>query len=260
MSFTIEERNKVLTIYNNFMILRQEAYDAVNEGQSTPALEAQYEKAQGKINEMAEDYIKGLPIIPLSRCPFTNEIVSHSIDTFGIDGLWWNNESPQRPEEKLPKTFFGFTGAIKTAQPVEKFSFICSPGPEIPFVVPRLLVHPEIKAVIYSVKVGNHTAYPIFYFAQPMIYDVERINEWGTENYSYENAKGEAIWDSNFLLSEDYDFELAKWIEQGKLYWIKPEDSTMTLNDTVQGCPYIGLEGRKEISFIQDGEVWYNEE
>lgn len=260
MSFTIEERNKILGIYNNFVNLRQEAYDAIIDDQGTPKLDEQFEIAQEKINEMTKNYINGLPVIPLSRCPFTQQIINHSIDTFGLDGLWWDNESPQRPEEKLPETYFAFTGAIKTVQPVENFSFICSPGPEVPFVVPRLLERPEIKAVIYSIKIGNHMAYPIFYFAESKVYDVERINEWGTENYSYENAQGDAVWDSYFLLSEDYDFDLVKWIEESKLLWIKPADSSMTLNDTVQGCPYIGLDGRKEISFIQDGKVWYNQE
>jgi len=260
MSFSLEERNKILGIYNNFINLRQEAYDAINDDKGTPAIEEQYDKAQAKINEMAESYIKGLPIVPISRCPFTKETVNHSIDMFGIDGLWWNNEVPQRPEEKLPKTFFAYTGALKTEKPIEKFSFMCCPGPEIPFVVPRLLEQPEIKAVIYSIKVGNHTAYPIFYFAEPMAYNVERINNWATEDYSYENANGDAYADSYFMISEDYDFDLKKWIEQGKLLWIKPEDSSMALNESAEGCPYIGLEGRKEISYIQDGEIWFNEE
>lgn len=260
MSFSLEERNKILGIYNNFMILRQEAYDAIIDGNTDQKIEEQYNKSQEKINEMTENYIKGLPVIPLSRCPFTDEIVNHSIDTFGLDGLWWDNETPQRPAETLPATFFAFTGAIKTQEPVEDFPFICSPGPEVPFVIPRLLERPEIKAVIYSVKIGNHTAYPIFYFAKPMVYDVERLNEWGTENYSCENERGDAVWDSNFLLSEDYDFDLSKWIEKGKLLWIDSDDASMKLNSSVRGCPYIGLEGRKEISFIQDGKVWYNEE
>jgi len=260
MSFTFEERNKILSIYNNFLNLRQEAYDAINDGQGTPKLDEQYDKAQAKINEMTESYIKGLPIIPLSRCPFTNEIINHSIDTFGIDGLWWNNEVPQRPQENLPKTYLAYTGALKTVQPIEKFSFMCCPGPEVPFVVPRLLQQPEIKAVIYSIKVGNHIAYSVFYFAQPMVYSVERINEWGTENYSYKNEAGDGYWDSYDMLFEDYDFDLAKWIEQGKLLWIKPEDSTMTLMNSVQNCPYVGLDGKKIISFIQDGEIWFNEE
>lgn len=260
MSFTLEERNKILGIYNNFMNLRQEAYDAINDGQETPDLEEQFDKAQTKINEMTENYIRGLPVIPLSRCPFTNEVVNHSIDSFGIDGLWWNNESPQRPQEKLPKTYFALTGALKTEQPIEKFLFMCCPGPEVPFVVPRLLEQPDIKAVISSIKIGKHTAYPIFYFAQPVPENVERINEWGTDNYSYENANGDSYWDSYDMLSEDYDFDLTKWIEKGKLLWTKPGDSSIALNSSVQDCPYIGLNGKKVMSYIKDGEIWYNEE
>ncbi|MGE5329229.1 MAG: hypothetical protein ACM3KR_06970 [Deltaproteobacteria bacterium] len=260
MSFSLDERNKILRIYNNFINLRQEAYELINEGQGTPELEEQYEKAQEKINEMTDNYINGVPVIPLSRCPFTQEIVNHSIDNLGIDGLWWNNENPQRPEEKLPQTYFAITGALKTAQPIEKFPFLCCPGTEVPYVVPRLLKQPEIKAVIYSLKIGNHTAYPIFYFAESSVSNIERVNDWGTENYSYENEAGDSYWDSYDMLSEDYDFDLSRWIEQGKLFWIKPDDSAMTLMGSVQDCPYIGLDGKKVISYIQDGEIWFNEE
>ncbi len=39
--------------------------------------------------DLGKEYQSGLPIIPLSRCPFCQTIISHSLDTFGLDGLWW---------------------------------------------------------------------------------------------------------------------------------------------------------------------------
>src|SRR5689334_15262688 len=55
------------------------------------------------------EYARGVPVVPISRCPITNEVLRHSLDTFGLDGLWWDFESPCRPTESVPPTFAGLT-------------------------------------------------------------------------------------------------------------------------------------------------------
>ncbi len=53
----------------------------------------------------------------------------------------------------------------------------------------------------------------------------------------------------------DADFDLAPWIEQGKVFWIAPGDESMTLRSDVQGCPYLNLLGSREFVSICRGKV-----
>jgi hypothetical protein len=193
-----------------------------------------YWSLQGRLADLRECYCAKVPILPLSRCPFSGQVVHHSIDCHGIDGLWWNCEAPVRPAEHLPPTFFTLTGALKLRGTVAPAPFLCKPGPETPFVIPRLLKHRHIKAVISSLEVGEHLAFPIFYFADPIPYFIDRINTWGTNQYSFISEAGEYCWNDVPYDPMDADFGLAKWIKAGKLLWIAPGDEAMVLQSLVQ--------------------------
>ena len=52
------------------------------------------------------------------------------------------------------------------------------------------------------------------------------------------------------------DFDLSSWIGAGKLLWIGPGDTSLELRSDVEECPYLDLDGRREMSRIQDGKVW----
>ena len=154
------------------------------QGQETPeqkALEEQLTSMNKEIQVLLERYLKGLPVRELSRCPFTGEKFSIAIDDLGLDGLWWNVEAPKRPETKFPETWFAIDGALKLEGAPEKAPFLCCPGPDVPFVLPRLLEYIQIKAVISVVQIGSHIAYPIVYYADPMLYGEMRVDDWGTE-------------------------------------------------------------------------------
>lgn len=225
-------------------------------------------KASGmaeKIQELLRRYLEGLPVRDLSRCPFTGEKLSMVIDDLGLDGLWWNFDAPKRPENELPATYFALDGALKLGGEPEKFPFLCSPGPDVPFVLPRLLEFVQVKAVISSVQIGTHTAYPIVYYADPMLYGEKRVNDWGTKRY----------WETGSIIPElstpgqyvsltpdtgEYDFDLAPWIKAGKLLWIAPKDAGLTLHGHVSRCPYLDLPGSRRLKFIRDGKVWEEEE
>lgn len=207
-------------------------------------------------NELRRAYEDGLPMVALSRCPFTGEVFTHSLDTGGLDGLWWQHELPVRAiVEDLPETYFAFTGAVRLAAEPARAPFTCVPGPEVPFVVPRMLLHADVKAVVSYVRIGEQDAYPVVYFADPVPPMLERFNEWGSNHYEYESpTRGEAWHD---MVEEEavVDFDLARWIESGDLLWIAPGDTGLTLRSTVAGCPYLGLEGRRAWAYIDDGQV-----
>ncbi|HEV2953960.1 MAG TPA: hypothetical protein VG015_07705 [Candidatus Dormibacteraeota bacterium] len=198
-------------------------------------------------------YTEGLPRPTLSRCPITNAEVVHSIDTFGLDGLWWHYESALRPEESLPPTYLALTGAVHLAKDLEKATFLVVPGPEAPFVVPRMLVKEGVFAVVSHIKIGAHDGYPIFYFADPIPTGL-RFNTWGRPMYHLDD-NGDRLWNKAPEDEQELDFDLAPWIEQGKLLWIEPGDREAVLQKSVKGCPFIDLPGRRTFTWMQYGVV-----
>ena len=210
-----------------------------------------------RFSGVQDEYAAEVPVLPLARCPFSGELMEHSIDHFGLDGLWWNYEADVRPVEQLPATYFALTGAVRLSSPPPEAPFLCKPGPEVPYVVPRLLQQPAVKAVLSSLLIGENRGYAITYFASPMLYDVPRVNTWGTNDYKFRDETGQLRWDSQPDSPRDMDFDLAPWIAQGKLLWVAQGDATLTLRDTAGGCPYLQLEGRRSITRIQEGQVWW---
>ena len=57
-----------------------------------------------------------------------------------------------------------------------------------------------------------------------------------------------------------YDFDLAKWVDDGKLLWIAPDDPTFMIKKGTSGCPYLNLEGSRRFSVLFDGEYVEPEE
>jgi hypothetical protein len=199
-------------------------------------------------------YREGVPVKFISVCPFTHQALLHSIDDFGLDGLWWNNELPARPAEDVEYTFYALDGALEIGSSIEQFPFLCSPGPAVPFVLPRLLQNENIRAVLSSMKIGCHRAYLICYFSKTYLPELNRVNEFGLDFYRIHNL------DSTCLKSSYYDynrdFSLEEWIRQGKLLWIRPDDAQLILHSTVSDCPYCGLKGTKNQQYIQNGKLW----
>ncbi len=219
-------------------------------------LQVKFEMINKKLQKYYSQYEAGLPRYFLSRCPFTGVPIQLSIDTMGIDGLWWDYEAAVRPIEVLPLSVFAFTGAINIKSEIPKVPFLCKPGPGVPFVIPRLLINPEIKAVISTIKIGNITAWPIFYFAENIPSNLIRINDWGRDYYMAEtvNYEGYAMQTYDYYI--DYDFNLEFYIRTGRLLWIEPNDDEMKLNSTVSDCPYIGLKGNQYPIALYNGEMW----
>ncbi len=250
-----ESRSRILSEAFAALAALRDLEEEPDEGRG-PHLETEFQAALDRLEQARRAYREDLPGVALSRCPFTGELLSYSLDPFGLDGLWWDAEAPIRPlEEPLPSTFFALTGALCLEEPVERFPFLCKPGPEAPFVVPRLLAEPEIRAVISSVTIGPHSAYPVVYFASPEAPPVPRINTWGTNDYRFRDLAGNSVWDEVPEDPEDYAFDFASWIAEGKLLWIERNDSSLTLR-AGDGCPYLDLPGRRQPLRIQAGEVW----
>jgi hypothetical protein len=217
------------------------------------------------MNLLLEKYRGTLLNKPYSRCPFTGELLSLSIDTNGLDGLWWNSQNPIRLDKKAPSTFYAFDGAMKLGNTLETPPFTVLPGPEIPFVLPRLLNFDQVKAVISQVLIGEHIGYLIAYYCDPFLNYEPRINEWGTERYWEPNPiPGDLTtpgkWISLDPLKSERSFDLDYWILNGKLHWIAPMDETLRLRSSLTDCPFIQLSGSTKYQSVQKGVLSHIEE
>lgn len=259
---------RLLPLAENYDQLAAQLEELVDEGRTgskKSELETQLTDMDKEIQTLLGRYLEGLPVRDLSRCPFTGEKFSLAIDDLGLDGLWWNYDAPKRPEKEFPATYFALDGALKLGGDPENTSFLCSPGPDVPFVLPRLLEYIQVKAVISTIKIGPHTAYPIVYYADPMLYGEKRVNDWGTKRYWETGSIIPELWTPGQYVSltpdsSEYDFDLEPWIKAGKLLWIAPGDAGLTLHGHISHCPYLDLSGSRKLKFIRDGKVWEEEE
>ncbi len=91
--------------------------------------------------------------------------------------------------------YIQISGAVRVSRPIKSIPILVSPGPEVPFVLKTLLEQESVRAVIYSIEVGKHQAYPIFYFAESKHQEFELFDSWGQNFYKRENSDGKLIFD-----------------------------------------------------------------
>jgi hypothetical protein len=207
-----------------------------------------------EIGGLWERYLAALPIVTLSRSPLSGDLLEYAIDTVGVDGLWWNYNQPLRPLQQLPADFVGLAGALQVGDPVEKTPFEVRPGPEVPYVVPRLLALPGVRAVVSQVQIGPHTGYTIAYFAEHPEQVTHRVNTWGTDFYEIVDAQGVLTWSRDGdTAALNRDADLKPWMEAGKLLWIQPGDTSMILRSDARPCPFLVLKGSRLDCTLFDG-------
>lgn len=292
-AFTITERKQLLQA---FFELRRQRYDSNNEQYQLQERDPregkarlasfwkQYQAMTRHINQLENQYKAGVPIIPLSRCPYCQAINYHSLDYYDLDGLWWESvlgfdddrvgESSVRPREqhRLCPHFWMLSGALTPDHSLTVAPIMVKPGPEVPFVVTRLLQQYSMRVVISSVMVGAHTAYPIVYYSEKKPVGLKYpFAEWFNNSAVLVQEKGQInIVDapSKPLYYEneppyqfcDEDFELASWMEGGQVFWLALGDESLTLRQNMEGCPYLNLPGRRKRLFIDNGKCWAEDE
>jgi len=260
--FTEDERRALLDRYfreyNRWQDLDYRL--AVSDGNGQEALVSEADQLGRDLMDLRDQYRSNLPVLPLSRCPFCSQVLYHSLDTFGIDGLWWNYESPVRPVENLPATFHAITGALFLKDPLENAPFLCVPGPAAPYVIPGILENEHIEAVLSAVPVGRHQGYVITYYTDRPGISLPRPDSWGMNRWEILDSQGIYRWDSGPVFGKSPDFVLDRWISKGKLHWIEPGDRTCLLHEGTDNCPYLASQGIKKIQRIRNGERIMTEE
>ncbi|MCB1224759.1 MAG: zinc ribbon domain-containing protein [Verrucomicrobiales bacterium] len=212
------------------------------------------------LSELIEAYRNSLGSIPLSRCPFTQQVWSRRMDISGLEGLWWDYEAPVRVAEMEPEHFVALTGSLRPSTLLEDFPFLCKPGPEVPYVLRFLMQRPGIKAVMSRLPIGPHEGTAITYFSETPAAGFAVPNEWGSSRHAFIAADGGLVTTQDRISDDEFDYDLRPYLAQGQLLWIHPDDGDLALQSGVSDCPYLDQAGRRSPLFISRGQVWTAED
>lgn len=242
-----DERHRLLERYRAARAKRFAPPDQQPKGAALRRLDDQ-------IEGLREEYAARLPRVALSRCPYCQEPLRRAIDPYGLDGPWWLALGLVQPEEPAACEHFAvLLGALnlRGREPREVEDAV-EPGPEVPFVIPRLLALPGMRAVASSLTLAHgDVGYPIAYFGDPPPPSEELHQPWARRSYQVVDADGKPQGFS--IKSDPLDVDLGRWLETGALQWIAPDDAALALRTGKDGCPYLGLRGDPRPQEIQNG-------
>lgn len=244
---TKEERNRIIqdyeSVYNRWL-------KANKDGSLKPD---ELDELKREFRRLKSEYFAGLPRQAVSRCPHTAAPLVRVFDPWSVDGYWWQEgELAAYDEPVAGPTFAVLTGAVNlNGHPPKggprKEAHI---GPDVPFVIPRLLKLPSMVAVISCVDMDcGYKAYPIAYFSQEKPKPGSLTSTWRRTSYEWRDEKNAPCFG---YPTDPWDFELEPWIQQGKVMWIEPNDRGLKLVGKADGrCPYVGLPGQRGRQIIK---------
>ncbi len=211
--------------------------------QVPPMSESLKEETKRRRDLLLKRYFESLPRMPLSRCPWCLEPLVRTFDPWGLQGFWWQLGAHGTEPEPCPH-FRLLLGAVNLNGLPPSAGGEVAPGPEVPYVIPRILAMPTMIAVIAAQSLENgYTAFPIAYFSEVAPPQGSLTAEWNREDYVYEEAPGRRVWT---VRRDPWDFGLGPWVDSGKVCWIAPSDERLALVGPPVPFPYADLSGRRE--------------
>jgi hypothetical protein len=209
-----------------------------------------------KIDQLNAAYNEGLPRVVMSCCPICGRSLVRTFDPMGFDGLWWRSDYPTEEVPSCPH-FCVLSGAVTyQGLPPRAGSQEVSPGPEVPFVYPRLLGLPGVVAVISALPMENgYLAYSIGYFADKRPPGEQLVAGWRGKVHYWKDQLGGSGWR---IENDQWDFDLRPWLEQGKIRWTAPgSDRTKLADEPWDRCPYSDLPGQHKAVVVYDERHHY---
>jgi hypothetical protein len=207
-----------------------------------------------QIEPLIQEYWNILPAVELSRCPFCDERLLRVFDTVDLNGFWWMDRT-QRTSNEPPSCahFCLLTGAVNlNGRLVSGGLFECLPGPDVPYVIPRVLEFPTMNAVLSGIPMDcGYTAYSVTYFAEKPPAPKTLTHAWARKVFQFKDEGGKAGWD---IKDETYDYELAPWIKSGKLLWYADRRLNEAAKDPKR-CPFLDIPGKKRPQIVVDDQL-----
>jgi hypothetical protein len=248
----LASRQRALLLYNQRM---DESESHLPWSKEEDSALADAETQQRAAQKAEQDYFDRLPRVVMSCCPFDGKLLTRSFDRYGLDGLWWRSDASPSEVPTCPHFCF-LRGAVSLGtKKAHGGDFEAHIGPEIPYVIARILQKEGVMAVISHLEMSaGQVAYIIAYFAQRRPAAAELAANWPRTNYVYATGMGQHRWRMDDEVS---DFELGPWLEKGKIRWCRPGGDNKTLSDEPSSaCPYLKVKGRRERMVIQRDRVW----
>jgi hypothetical protein len=198
----------------------------------------------------AGEYADRLPRVVMGASPFGGAALKRAFDPFGLDGpFWWRDRPFAIDEPDAPPHFKVMLGALalNKRSPDETLDEVI-PGPEVPFVVPRLLELPGMVAVIAKLECETgDTAYPISYWSPETIATESLHQPWLRQELWTE----EGAW---LIQTDPWDFDLERWIALDKLAWFDAATGRVLGHGSGERCPYLDLPGDRAPQSLSGGE------
>lgn len=255
ISFSVEERQDILASTIRLRAELDSLRRSLGQNEDNPDLLAQEDDLVDDLLALRSQYADGTPVVDLSRCPFTGLRFSYPIDTFGLDGPWWDYGDPVRPDFSPLPSVYAITGAVALRGELESMPFVAAPGPGRPYVIPRLLETQGSAAVISSLAIGAHQGYAILYYSFPAEPGRPVVDEWASDRWYFDVSVDGPGWEARPLVAEELDFELGPWITNEKLYWIAPGDEELIPYKGTDECPYLDLQGGTDLQWLFEGSL-----
>jgi hypothetical protein len=221
MSF-LKERSLIIDEHRRIILemrtIEQEISERLkHKDQSWRELEKKRNALYVQIEPLVEKYWDILPAVELSGCPYCNQKLSRLFDPVDLNGFWWMDRTQRpRPQPDCCAHFCLLTGSLNFNNlPAVGGLFECLPGPDAPYVIPRILELPSMKAVVSCIEMqcGYH-AYSVAYFAQNPPAQQDLTHSWAQKVFHFKDKDGNKGWD---IRQDAFDYALASWIKLGKL-------------------------------------------
>ncbi|HNT76548.1 MAG TPA: hypothetical protein PKH77_16165 [Anaerolineae bacterium] len=211
------------------------------------------------------------PLVLISICPYCGTEIWQKTGIFSLlDQFWYHRSSDGQyvAEGSRCPHLFCIDGALNLCgnQPTEQGQAITTVGEtsipmaaEVPFVKPRVLNLPTMRAVVHSILVAErYLAYPVVYFAEKL--PAEHVHfciPWASSAFSgwHPYANGQKI---GFVgkRADRQDYDLDKWIQSEKLLWVDPVTEADLVGGPAGAFPYANVAGRRHPYYIEEGKVY----
>ncbi|MGA2499025.1 MAG: hypothetical protein ABSH20_14885 [Tepidisphaeraceae bacterium] len=241
-----DERNELVARIAEVSLRHHKAMDAGDfaNGQSL----------RRQMRALIDEYHERLALRAICCCPYDAAPLFYRMDSWGLDGKWWKPDGLR--EHPLPcRHFCTLRGAINFGGKTPRGGdFDAQTGPEVPYVIPRLLEFDTMLAVVAKVPLPFGDAYTIGYFAERRPPVQQLAANWPSKQHTYTTAMGRA----EFSFDNDpWDFDLDKWIAAGKLLWCPPDNpADAPLKGAPQDYPYRQLQGVRERMIVSSAGVF----